>query len=127
MSSDKRKNRMTQHLRPEIGYAAVAGGELFYERSGDGSAVVLVHAGICDLRMWGLSSSLCKRSPFPYQLSGKRPSKRMASWLRMQAQLCGGMVHLRVISRVTRNSSLRAASPVGNAPLVFTTLRNCRL
>jgi hypothetical protein len=30
-----------------------------------------------------------------------------------------------VISRVTRNSSFRAASPLGNAPFVFTTLRTC--
>jgi pimeloyl-ACP methyl ester carboxylesterase len=30
----------------------VAGGELFYKQSGSGPAVVLVHAGICDLRMW---------------------------------------------------------------------------
>ena len=44
----------------------------------------------------------------------------------MQAQLCGGMVHVRVMSRVTRNNSVRAASPVGKAPLVFTTIGEAR-
>jgi hypothetical protein len=59
--------------------------------------------------------------------AGKRPAKRIASWLRIHAQSCGGMVHFRVISRVTRNRSLRAASALGNEPLVLVTLRNCRL
>lgn len=34
------------------GYAPVPGGELYYEVAGDGPPVVLIHAGIADLRMW---------------------------------------------------------------------------
>ena len=56
--------------------------------------------------------------------AGKRPTKRIASWLRMRAQSCGGIVHFLVMSRVTRNSNLRAASALGNEPFVFVTLRN---
>lgn len=40
--------------QPEIksGYAPVQSGELYYEMAGEGPAVVLLHAGIADLRMW---------------------------------------------------------------------------
>ena len=58
---------------------------------------------------------------------GNRPSKRIANWLRIRVQLCTGAVHFRVMSRFTKNNSLRAASPVGKAPLLFVTLRSCRL
>jgi 3-oxoadipate enol-lactonase len=36
----------------ETGYAEVDGGRLYYEASGDGPAIVLIHAGFLDLRMW---------------------------------------------------------------------------
>ncbi len=36
----------------ETGYAEVDGGRLYYETSGDGPAMVLIHAGFLDSRMW---------------------------------------------------------------------------
>ena len=44
---------MTDTPQTTSGYAPVLGGELYYEQSGAGPAVILVHAGIADLRMWG--------------------------------------------------------------------------
>src|SRR4051812_39473037 len=38
--------------RPAQGYASIAHGHLFYERSGSGPAIVFVHAGIADRTMW---------------------------------------------------------------------------
>jgi len=43
---------MTDTPQTTSGYAPVLGGELYYEQSGAGPAVILVHAGIADLRMW---------------------------------------------------------------------------
>jgi pimeloyl-ACP methyl ester carboxylesterase len=34
------------------GYAPVANGELYYEVTGQGTPLVLIHAGVADLRMW---------------------------------------------------------------------------
>jgi len=36
----------------ETNYAEVGGGRLYYETSGNGPAIVLIHAGFLDLRMW---------------------------------------------------------------------------
>jgi 3-oxoadipate enol-lactonase len=36
----------------ETDYADVDGGRLYYETSGNGPAIVLIHAGFLDLRMW---------------------------------------------------------------------------
>ena len=36
----------------ETGYAGVDGGRLYYETSGKGPALVLIHAGFLDSRMW---------------------------------------------------------------------------
>ena len=36
----------------ETGYVEVDGGRLYYETSGDGPAMVLIHAGFLDSRMW---------------------------------------------------------------------------
>src|SRR5690349_12453820 len=36
----------------ETGHIAVADGELYYEDAGDGPAVVLLHGGLLDCRMW---------------------------------------------------------------------------
>src|SRR5207247_10431549 len=36
----------------ETGYAEVDGGSLYYETSGEGPALVLIHAGFLDSRMW---------------------------------------------------------------------------
>jgi 3-oxoadipate enol-lactonase len=43
---------MTDQPESRSGYAPVQGGELYYEVAGSGPAVVLLHAGIADLRMW---------------------------------------------------------------------------
>lgn len=43
---------MADALQHVTGYVPVAGGELSFEAAGVGPAVVLVHAGIADLRMW---------------------------------------------------------------------------
>lgn len=43
---------MTDQPESRTGYAPVQGGELYYETTGSGPAVVLLHAGIADLRMW---------------------------------------------------------------------------
>jgi pimeloyl-ACP methyl ester carboxylesterase len=45
-----------------VGVAPVSGGRLAYDVDGEGPAVVLVHAGICDRRMWdGVWPSLTAR------------------------------------------------------------------
>jgi pimeloyl-ACP methyl ester carboxylesterase len=36
----------------QTGYAEVDGGRLYYETSGEGPAIVLIHAGFLDSRMW---------------------------------------------------------------------------
>lgn len=43
---------MNEATRTEQGYVDVPGGKLYYERAGRGPAVVFVHAGIANLRMW---------------------------------------------------------------------------
>lgn len=40
------------HLSPATGWAEVNGARLYYEMMGQGPAVVLIHAGIADYRMW---------------------------------------------------------------------------
>ncbi|MBP7148577.1 MAG: alpha/beta hydrolase [Acidobacteria bacterium] len=37
---------------PRQGFAPVPGGSLFYEESGAGPAVILIHGGMLDHRMW---------------------------------------------------------------------------
>lgn len=37
---------------PQIGFAALNGTKFYYEMAGAGAPLVLVHAGICDSRMW---------------------------------------------------------------------------
>lgn len=37
---------------PQTGFAALNGTEFYYETAGSGHPLVLVHAGICDSRMW---------------------------------------------------------------------------
>ncbi|HEU5011037.1 MAG TPA: alpha/beta fold hydrolase [Roseiflexaceae bacterium] len=36
----------------QVGYADVNGARLYYEAAGEGHPLVLIHAGICDSRMW---------------------------------------------------------------------------
>ncbi|HVC32088.1 MAG TPA: alpha/beta fold hydrolase [Chloroflexota bacterium] len=43
---------MSEALSPETGYVDVEGGRLYYEVAGAGPALVLVHAGVADCRMW---------------------------------------------------------------------------
>src|SRR5262245_20465568 len=43
---------MTETSSRQSGIAEVNGAYLFYEVAGDGPAVVLIHAGIADSRMW---------------------------------------------------------------------------
>jgi pimeloyl-ACP methyl ester carboxylesterase len=43
---------MSGRRQHEIGFAAVEGGQLFYEVAGEGPPLVLIHAGIADSRMW---------------------------------------------------------------------------
>ncbi len=43
---------MSISSRPETGFVAVEGGRLYYEVAGTGPALVLVHAGVADCRMW---------------------------------------------------------------------------
>ena len=43
---------------------AINGAELNYELAGDGPAVVLVHEGVCDLRMWDEQAELTVITPF---------------------------------------------------------------
>ena len=42
----------------ETGYADVDGGRLYYETSGKGPALVLIHAGFLDSRMWDIQFQL---------------------------------------------------------------------
>ena len=79
------------------------------------STTILKH-GSC-----GRASSLCKRLSPSY--TGNRPSNLIANWFLIFARLKTGAVHFFVIPAVTRYSSLRAASALGNAPFVFTTFR----
>ena len=46
----------------QTGYAKVDGGRLYYETSGDGPALVLIHAGFLDSRMWDPQISLFSKS-----------------------------------------------------------------
>jgi pimeloyl-ACP methyl ester carboxylesterase len=46
------------------GFIPVQGGELYYEVAGEGSAVVLLHAGVADLRMWQYQFPDFSRSHF---------------------------------------------------------------
>ena len=39
-------------MRREDGFAVVDGGRLYYEVRGEGPAVLLVHAGLWDRRIW---------------------------------------------------------------------------
>ena len=43
---------MRQALDIESGFVAVNGANLYYERAGGGQALVMLHAGIADCRMW---------------------------------------------------------------------------
>lgn len=43
------------------GFATVAGGRIFYEVAGAGSAIVFIHAGIADRRMWDRELDLYAR------------------------------------------------------------------
>ncbi|HYY91073.1 MAG TPA: alpha/beta hydrolase [Candidatus Dormibacteraeota bacterium] len=44
------------------GFAEVDGGRLYYETAGDGPALVLIHAGFLDSRMWDLQFQLFSKS-----------------------------------------------------------------
>jgi len=45
-----------------LGLVPVSGGQLAYDVEGEGSPLVLVHAGICDRRMWdGVWQALAAR------------------------------------------------------------------
>src|SRR5437667_11691074 len=46
----------------ETGYAEVDGGRLYYETSGEGPALVLIHAGFLDSRMWDTQFSYSQRT-----------------------------------------------------------------
>ncbi|MCB0189787.1 MAG: alpha/beta hydrolase, partial [Caldilineaceae bacterium] len=37
---------------PQSGFAELNGAEFYYETAGAGQPLVLIHAGICDSRMW---------------------------------------------------------------------------
>lgn len=51
---DRRRHRRdnTAVSGGETGYARINDADLYYEISGDGPAVVLLHGGLCDLRQW---------------------------------------------------------------------------
>jgi pimeloyl-ACP methyl ester carboxylesterase len=46
----------------QTGYAEVDGGRLYYETSGEGPALVLIHAGFLDSRMWDTQFELFSES-----------------------------------------------------------------
>jgi 3-oxoadipate enol-lactonase len=43
---------MAGAIQPRAGFAAVEGGQLWYEVAGEGHPLLLIHAGIADSRMW---------------------------------------------------------------------------
>jgi pimeloyl-ACP methyl ester carboxylesterase len=43
---------MEEHVKTESGFAEIEGTRFYYEIAGEGRALVLVHAGITDARMW---------------------------------------------------------------------------
>ncbi|MFN7987589.1 MAG: alpha/beta fold hydrolase [Thermoanaerobaculia bacterium] len=47
---------------PKTGFVAVPGGKLFYEESGSGPAVILIHGGMLDHRMWDPQVAALERS-----------------------------------------------------------------
>src|SRR5690606_11396205 len=51
-SRDCRSARRKPMSERERGYAEVNGARLYYEVAGSGPALVLIHAGIADCRMW---------------------------------------------------------------------------
>jgi 3-oxoadipate enol-lactonase len=56
----------------ETGYVPVAGSKLYYERKGSGPAVVLIHSGFLDSRMWDpqFDSFSAKYSVIRYDIRG---------------------------------------------------------
>ncbi len=52
-------------MKAEQGFIEVSGGRIFHEAAGSGPAVVLLHAGIADLRMW-------ERQMSPFVAAGYR-------------------------------------------------------
>lgn len=50
------------YRRVTAGFADVDGGRLYYEMEGEGPAVVLLHAGIADLRMWDDQFAECAKA-----------------------------------------------------------------
>ncbi|HKS30741.1 MAG TPA: alpha/beta fold hydrolase [Pyrinomonadaceae bacterium] len=49
-------------MKVESGFAEIGGARLFYEQAGEGDALVLVHAGIADARMWDEQFQVFARS-----------------------------------------------------------------
>ncbi|MBD0372075.1 MAG: alpha/beta hydrolase [Pyrinomonadaceae bacterium] len=53
---------MQQDVKVESGFAEILGAQVYYEIAGEGRALVLIHAGICDARMWDEQFSVFARS-----------------------------------------------------------------
>ncbi len=47
-----RDDAMGQSTHVQTGFATLQGGQLYYEESGSGAVIVLIHGGVMDRRMW---------------------------------------------------------------------------
>ena len=43
---------MRTNMTTQVGFAPIEGGQLYYEVTGQGSPLLLIHAGVANLRMW---------------------------------------------------------------------------
>jgi pimeloyl-ACP methyl ester carboxylesterase len=83
------------------GHITAGGGQLYYETAGDGPAVVLIHGGSVDLRMWDdLMPSLTGYQVIRYDLRGLGRSARPAAAYRMADDVPAVLDHLGVPAAV---------------------------
>jgi pimeloyl-ACP methyl ester carboxylesterase len=82
----------------ETGYAEVDGGRLYYETSGKGPALVLIHAGFLDSRMWDTQFQLFSESHrvIRYDVRGFGKSDVARTKFSDYKDLHGLLDHLRV-------------------------------
>jgi 3-oxoadipate enol-lactonase len=78
------------------GYAPVQNGQLYYETCGEGDALVLIHAGIADCRMWDeqVASFARRYQVISYDARGFGRSKTEAVSFSNRQDLCDLLAHL---------------------------------
>jgi len=103
----------------KTGYAQVNGAELYYEVTGEGSTLVFVHAGICDMRMWDEQVSVFASDyqVLRYDMRGFGKSEPVAGTYSNVGDLKGLLDHLGV-----KKAVLVGCSMGGTTAMDFTLL-----